>query len=314
MVIHDIAGTPSPDLQRGLAVYESRFVYPLGDGHFRIDYGLDRTAFIRAIGGEWRLLAAESEGAIVGTIEMAMRELWTPEGERQRAAFFTEVRVVPEARRKIAATRLLQRAAEWPAPVCEWRFCVVNDATEVKPPEYTGRLGLRPYREVARIAHVRFPLERAGAPGTSMRAAEAEGMAAYERLGAGCYRFAPGTGVERSTFTPQWLVHPRGTACGRLEDRRKVMRLVMAGGRELMPAFLSCFAFSDAADGRELLDHARQAAAEMGYGALRLCLGEPALKALRAAGGGSIPAAGAGIYATVDLPHGSQWLINGAEV
>ena len=48
MVIHEITPQPGAELRRMIREFEATFLSPLGDGRFfRIDYGNDRTAFIR---------------------------------------------------------------------------------------------------------------------------------------------------------------------------------------------------------------------------------------------------------------------------
>ncbi len=316
MPIHEITDIPTPEMQRALAVYESKFLYALpGERYFRIDYGSDRSAFVRSLGTGWCLLAAERDGQIAGTLEMALRELRDPGGECRPAVYYTEVRLLPEVRRGTVAARLLQRAAAWAKARAAQSFCIANEATATKPSDYSGRLGIPKQRELSKLAIIRIPVvPRPGPlPDSPFLAPEETGHAVYEKLSSGCWHFTPSGGKERSSLPPQWLVHPRGTACARLEDRRAVLRLVSPEG-ELRPAFLSCLAFSNAAHARELIGHAVAIAASLSCHALRFCAGPQELQSLRAAGWCPIPAAGAAIYGDTDLPASTGWIVNAAEI
>ena len=319
MVIHEISDTPAPALQAALAIYESKFLYPLPDGaHFRIDYGPDRTAFLRSLGAEWCLLAAERDGMIHGTVDLALRHLQPPGSHAALPAVFcNEIRLLAEARRKTTAARLLQRTDSWFKARAESILSVVNDTNAVKPSAYSGRLGITPLRPVGAVAHIRIPLADLhlppSTPATSP-ASEQSGLDAFARLSTPLHRLAPAPAAARSILPPQWYLHPSGAACARLEDRRKTIRLVTTSGAELRPAFLSCFAYSDTAAARDLLAAVCAAAIHSGFHALRFYIPASALPALRASASSPLPAAPATLYASPAIPSDTDWLINAAEM
>ena len=75
-----------------------------------------------------------------------------PDGSERPIAFIEEVKLVPAARRGRALLPLLQGVQEWVLDRADASLSVVLDETEVKPNSYTGRLGIKPFREVSRIA------------------------------------------------------------------------------------------------------------------------------------------------------------------
>jgi hypothetical protein len=108
------------------------------------------------------------------------------------------------------------------------------------------------------------------------------------------------------------LVHPRGTACGLLEDTTLAKRLHWEDRGEIRAAHLSCFAFSDAQDARELLDAALGEASRRGFDSLFVAVADPDLGPLS----GALPAAAASraaIYAR-GLGAGAAWNISTSEV
>ena len=317
MVIHEISDTPAPALQAALALYESKFLYPLSSGaHFRIDHGPDRTAFLRSRGADWCLLAAESDGVIRGTMELALSQLQPPGAAPIPAVSCNEIRVLEEARRKTVAARLLQRSDTWVRARATALVSVVNDQNPLKPSAYTGRIGIEKIRLVGAVSHIRIPLHNLPlqpSPPAGFTASEQDGLAAFARLAAPFARLTPTSAVPRSIIPPRWLIHSNGAACARIEDRRRVIRLITTTGSELRPAFLSCFAFSDPASARDLIAAACAIAAHAGCAALRFYLPAGSLDSLRAPAPAPLPSSPAAIYGAITVPTGLTWLINASD-
>jgi hypothetical protein len=113
-------------------------------------------------------------------------------------------------------------------------------------------------------------------------ATPAVGQACYRALSRGRYASAGGSPHDRSTIVPQWLVHPDGVACGRLEDTRAAKQLFDSGGKEMLSAHLACFASKTPRAAAGLISTARQHAAEMQFPALFVSVSAEEFDALKA--------------------------------
>ena len=317
MVIHEVEAAPPPEFQRALGEFESMFLSPFAPGRFlRIDYGSDRTAFIRTL-GESKCLAAEKDGQIVGFIEMALVNLLLPNGAARPAVYFADIKMLPDARKTIASGRILQKAAAWAGAKTDLWFTVALDDTPLKPPEYSGRAGIPAFSEAGRMMVVRLPVTT----GDGMRPEDGRFLARYEegeeiyrRLARGRYALLGGAPADRSVTPPTWLAHPGGLACGRFEDRRKVRRLIADDGSELRPAYLACFAFQDPQAAVDLIIAALRRAESLGYRALRLCMPPRDLVALQCVlGPGVLAGTGATVYA-FGAAQVAEWNISASEV
>ena len=318
MVIHEIERAMPSELQRRIQEFESAFLMPLGPARsFRIDYGIDRTAFIRTL-GESRCFAAESQGRIVGFIEMAMIDLLLPGGDTRPAAYIADIKMLPAARGTVSAGRLLARASAWGELRTDLAFTVAMDGIPIKPPDYTGRLGIPAFSEAGRVMVVRLPVTA----GDGVRpederliATDEEGEELYWRLTRGRYALMGGSPADRSAEPPAWLVHPEGLACGRLEDRRKNAVLVADDGSELRPAYLARFAFQDAQAAIDVILAALRRAESLRYRAVRFCLPPEDLAKLQGAlGPGVIEGSGGTIFATSAAETAALWNLNASEI
>jgi len=316
MAIHAISDTPSPELQAALAAFESKFLYPLSNGEFFLVTHLpDRTGLLRTLAAEWSLFAADRDSRILGTADLALTTLHTPSAAPVPAIFYREIRLLEEARRKTVAYRVIQATEAWFRARANSLVAIASDDTPLKPPDYTGRLGISKRRAVGSISHIRIPLSPASsfAPDPAYHASEPDGLAAFARLAAPFAHLAPTSAAPRSILAPQWLIHPDGTACARIEDRRRVIRLITTTGSELRPAFLSCFAFSDPVAARQLIHAACAIAAQAGATALRFYIPAQSLDPLRAAAPAPLPASPATVYGSMEVPTDATWLFNASE-
>jgi hypothetical protein len=316
MVIHEIGPQPGTELQRMIREFEATFLAPLGGGRFfRVDYGEDRTAFIRSL-GVGKCLAAEKDGKIVGLAEMAIVDLRHPDGIERPAFYIADIKLRPEARGTLTMGRLVQQGIAWGYQHTDFGFAMVLDATPIKPTAYTGRAGITALSEVARTMVVRLPVTPAGFSRDDERflTGPEEGAAAHRRLAAGRYSIAGGSPEVRSSVEPAWLLHPGGRACARFEDRRNVRRLITDDGTELKPAYLSCFAFDDPHAAVDLVIAALHRADAMGYRALRLCMPPRDLTALQCLlGPGVVAGVPGAVYAVEGLPM-AEWNFSASAV
>jgi hypothetical protein len=251
-------------------------------------------------------------------MDAALVRLLLPDGTERKSAYVADVKLLPAERRKVMTGRLLQAAMAWGWEESHFIFSVTLDVVPMKPVEYSGRAGIPPLSPVGRVVVVRAPVMY----GDGLRLGDeayltqsAEGERAFLRMMRGRYALPGGMPWVRSTAPPVWLVHPGGGACGRFEDRRKVRQLIADDGTEMRPAYLSCFGCTERAAGVELIAAALRRAAELGYRALRLCVGPGDLPLVReAAAGRDIQATGGNIYATEQAAPGAEWTLNASEV
>jgi hypothetical protein len=317
MTIHELTGSTSPELARALAGFEALFSCSLGGGRtYRMTYPAGYLHYLESL-GESRCFAAEKNGQIIGMIGGAVMRLRLPSGSEQAVVFVEEVKLMPAVQRTGALWPLLDQFQPWALARSDLVISVVLDETPIKPSAYTGRAGIVPFREVSRLMVLRVP---AGADGLKpgddrFVAPEAVGAECHRQLTTGRYAVLSDGAEQRSVMPPVWLVHPRGTACGRLEDRRKVRHVTMDDGSELQPLFLGSFAFRDADAGMELVLLALRHCARLGYTALRMAVAMEDFQGLVRISGRrqDILAITASVYAT-GVTTDAPWNLSGLEI
>jgi hypothetical protein len=314
MNVHRLTAAPGSELARTLARFEEQFTYPLGPGRsFRISHGDDYPRFFRAI-GEAVCFAAQRDGEVLGVVGLAATRVRTADGTERSAIYLGDLKVAPAARGGRILTRLAEVAAGWCASRADCGFGVVMDGTRTTPDRYTGRLGIPPFREVAKVAVLKLP-GSAGPPAfVQWEADAATGAECFTRLNADRIGTSGGNPAERSETTPLWLVAPDGSACGRIEDTRRAKRLIADDGSEMPAAHLSCIGYASHAALAELLHAASAVASARGFpalfaavpmeesGAILATLGEP-----------GVVVAPATVFAAGFEP-GQVWSINTAEI
>jgi len=314
MNVHALAAAPVPELARALAQFEGQFTYPLGPGRsFRISNGDDYPQFFRAI-GDGVCFVAERGGEVLGVLGLAATRLRV-EGARP-AIYLGDLKITPAARGGRVLVRLAEVAAEWCASRAACGFGVVMDGTPITPDRYTGRLGIPPFREAAKIAVLRLPASQTSIPFVQWEANAGAGEEFFARLTPDRFGTTGGNPAERSETTPLWLVAPGGDACARFEDTRRAKRLIADDGSEMMSAHLSCIGYRDLAALAELLRVARRVAAARGFPALFAAVPEAETAAVVSLiGEPGIVVAPATVYsAGPGLEPGREWSVNTAEI
>jgi len=316
MTIHALRDRPTPQLARALAEFERRFTYPLGPGRsFRISHGEDYPRFFRAMGPATCFIA-QRDHRLVGAMGVAIRPLLMPDGSQREVAYIGDLKVDPDARGTAAFLRLALTALAWARPQVDAAFGVVMDGTAALPASYSGRVGIPSFLAVGKISVIRFPTGRDQAAPADDRwtASRERGIECYQALCAGRYTAWGGAPAERSEMMPLWLVHPDGTACGRLEDTRRAKRLIDCNGTEMISAHLACFAWRDPRAGAELIHAARRRAATENRPALFVAVADQDVPALEdALGVGEKVFAPATVYGA-GLLSGPAWNINTSEI
>jgi hypothetical protein len=313
--IHQLTGPPSPDLAKALREFESNFAYPLGPGKwFRISHGEDYGLFFRAQGNSSCFIAEDKDG-IIGVIGTAIRKLGMPDGTERSAAYFGDLKIAKRARGGRGLLRLARAAEAWLRPQVQVAFGVAMEGTFPTPDLYTGRSGIPPFVNVGRIMVLRFGscAKDESFDLEPFVVTVEKGLETFRGLSFGHYSCAVFQAGLRSQVAPCWLRHPEGTACGLLEDTRKAKRLIQDDGVEMISAHLSCFAWSSARAGVQLLQAARLKARTLGLDALFVSMAEKDYEKFRKHLLHSEPViAPATIYGAGLTPD--NWNINSSEI
>jgi hypothetical protein len=312
--IRALDAPPEPALAQALGRFESRFTYPLGESTaFRVSHGDDYSRFYRAM-GESKVVIAERDGEVLGTLGGAVRQLRSPDGGNLSALYVGDLKVLPGLEAGLVLVRLASVLIAWATPRVTAAFGVVMDGTRKTPQRYTGRFGIPAFTELGRIMVLRLACER-GAHRVRQRAcAEAEGLEVFQALTRGEYAPTSSAAVERSTIDPQWMRLESALACGMLEDTGKAKRLFEVGGGELRSAHLSYFAFAHPQGGARLLLQAAAQAAALEFPALFCAVpADRAQPLMDALGSVACTLAPATVYGA-GMANGLAWHLNTSEI
>jgi hypothetical protein len=313
--IHALSGPPEATLSRALARFESGFTYPLGEStRFSISHGEDYSCFYRAIGA-CRVMVAERDGEVLGTLGGAVRDLRAADGMSLVALYIGDLKVLPGIEAGLTLIRLAAALLTWARPQVTVAYGVAMDGTRKTPERYTGRFGIPAFAEVGKIMVLRFACE--GARPNSVdepTCASSEGFETFLRLTRGGYAAIGANSAERSAMGSRWLRLESGAACGMLEDTREAKRLFEVGGEELRSAHLSHFAFQDLGSGAALLKRAAALAARLKFPALFCAVPSVRAAALVDALGSPAPTLAPATVYGAGLASGSAWHINTAEI
>jgi hypothetical protein len=252
---------------------------------------------------------------VLGAVGVAIRPLIMPDGSRRQAAYIGDLKVDPGARGTLVFIRLARAVEAWARPQAVAAYGVVMDGTRVTPAGYTGRAGIPAFLQLSRMFVLRFPTGLGDVANEDRWIATPQrGEECYCELSRGRYAAAGGAPGDRSESAPLWLVHPDGTACGRLEDTRSAKRLIDGDGVEMQSAHLACFAWRAPQAGAELIHAARREAARRGMPALFVAVAEADLRELEKALGTVEKVVAPATVFGVGLRSGRAWNINSSEI
>ena len=270
MNIHELTTAPPPELSEALQRFEKQFHYPLGpERSFRISHGHDYARFFRAM-GEGRCFVAEREGRVLGILGAALRSLALPGGEERLTVYIGDLKIDPAARGGRTLMHLASSLRAWLNGRTDAGFAVVMDGTTDMPARYTGRLGLPAFEALGKVVVIRLTAgsgytgSQSCSPRKAWRTTGTDGEKCYANLGINAFSCRGGHPAMRSEMPPWWLVSPRGSACGCLEDTLQAKRLFADDGTEMRYAHLSHFAYRNIDDGVELLRVALAASVDRG--------------------------------------------------
>lgn len=296
MNILRLTGPPPPELARKLAAFEADFRYPLGpDDSFSISHAPDYSLFFRSM-GEACIHFAESGGRILGAQAVVRRQVRLADGSAIPAAYLCDTKVAANRRGGIVLGRLLVSACEETVSAgYAAGFSVVMEGS-LATDTYTGRLGIPHFRELGRIAILRFDTGRdfPGFPPIS-------GAMGFLRPEGGDAALC--SGIAPIDLTVQG-------ASGTLLDTRRGKRLLRSDGSEMVSAHLTDLRFGDARGLTALLRLANKTAAGAGFPGLFVALPHNLFPpdVLRTAVGFSTTIASASVFGT-GLPEG-DWMVD----
>lgn len=257
MNIHTLHEPPPAWLGEALERFERQFDYPLGDGgRFSISHGREYLPFFAAM-GDATIIVAEAEGAVLGTV--ARVERWMQSGqERRRVHYLCDLKVSPQhccsgllGHLMMAARRQVEQSGSHSC------YGIVMDGTGRRPTDYTGRLGIPVFQQLAQIVVLRItsvevePTTPALMIGPDLSAPKSACV------------LTGGNHALRSLMTPQRIADSAW-----VEDTRRGKRLWTNAGTEMLSAHLSGFQFGHPSYGAAVLRSALNAALLAGLPAL----------------------------------------------
>ena len=262
MTVHVFHAPPPAPMGLALEGFEAQFRYPLGKAtSFSISHGRDYITFFAAI-GDATLVVAEHQGHILGTLAAATRPLQLPDGSTRRTAYLGDLKIAPTSRNSVALGRILETMHTQLANAgIRSAYGVVMDGTGRIPPNYTGRLSIPEFTQIAQLSILQIT--------TAHQPAESptelpfiDWMHLHKSLPQRGVSSTGGTPALRSKMPPAHLGTHR--ACGYLEDTRLAKRLLISPGKELHAAHLSQLAFEEIPDAALLLRQAINRCAALG--------------------------------------------------
>ena len=246
MKIHCFHAQPSPDLAEKLRVFERGFQYPLGAHQlFRISHGEDYSRFYRAI-GEATCFAAEHRSEVVGILSTAVRQLLSPQGNREEVVYVGDLKVAPSDAGGFALFHLMATTWEFHKSDHSLGFGVMMDGTKIEPDRYTGRLGLPKFMTLGKVMILRIPAHPPidADPEVQIESCGEMRRDFFKELSVRRFGTVGGNAELRSRFEPVALSLTHPPAYGLLEDTLKAKQLNSTDGTELLSSHVSKFAFS----------------------------------------------------------------------
>lgn len=274
------AGVVPAGLELALREFEEQFSYPLGEGEsFHVSHGGGYLNFFRAM-GQASLFVAMRREKVLGTLVGVRRPMRLADGRMISATYVCDFKVASGGLRGQVLLSLGRALEEvWREADGGPGYGVVMQGTSQAPTAYTGRGLLPGFTNVADLVIFRVPVQGIETLDEQVRAVDlAEVQRVFIELTASGIVPIGGAPSSRSSMNPVPLVlGDPFRACGVVEDTRLGKRLVVSGGREMIAAHLSHFAFRSADEGARLIRVALSEADRAGFPALFVCV--PAARA-----------------------------------
>lgn len=303
MKLHTLHEPPPAWLGEALERFERQFDYPLGNGgRFSISHGRDYLPFFFAMGAA-SVLVAEAGGEVLGTLARVERWMDCTHAMPQRRSvhYLCDLKVSPAARcSRVLAHLMLETRRQIEQSSTQSCYGIVMNGTGRRPTDYTGRLEIPAFQELAQIVVLRISAgEATAAPAIAM---------AHSSQRPACV-LTGGRHELRSLMTPLRIADAAW-----LEDTRRGKRLWTDAGTEMLSAHLSGFHFNDPVHGADIIRQALHAAQGSGLPALFAAVPQSMVTSLLAEMHGmQVLLAPATIYGH-GLEPGHDWWVDTAEI
>jgi hypothetical protein len=252
--------------------------------------------------GEATVYLAEVSGDLVGALTVVMRTAEMADGSTTPVAYICDAKVAAGHRGGSVLARLALAARDdiMPAGITAAYSVAMSGSTRTDT--LTGRIGIPPFREIARLAILRFDTGSGFHPADPTQTV----------LSAGHHRFRGGNACITSKIVP--LPVETDGARGTLVDTRAGKRLWQSDGMEILSAHLTGLVFESPRSLVELIKNAMALAAKLEFPGLFLSLPADAPYLGQIIGSTILPptVAGATVFAT-GLTDG-PWQVETSEI
>lgn len=275
--VRRVPSGPLPrDLAEQMARFERRFVRVFGSCApvYRL-HAPDYNRLYRSIGSPVTVIARSPEGQITGTLSIVRFRLAMPSGRTRRAAFATNLLVLPEARTGPTLARLVGAAVLWIAPRATTMLSLLPEGSPSRPDRFLARLGLPTMHECGRVRFVTFPVGAVdpACAADIVPAAESEVRARHRRFNRGRYAMLSGDPSLRAARAPRWIALKDGSASACIEDYEAAKRHVfLDGSGELSMNSLSYLGARDPAAAGRIIRAAAAVSGAQGVPSLQVTL------------------------------------------
>lgn len=303
MTLHTLHEPPPAWLGEALERFERQFEYPLGaGGRFSISHGRDYLPFFAAM-GDATVIVAEAGGEVLGTLARVERWMLCRH-ERRRVHYLCDLKVSPQYRCSgLVARLMLEARLQVEQSGFHGCYGIVMDGTGRRPTDYTGRLGIPAFQQLAQIVVLRITSAEA-----VPTAPEPERAPEVPVSDSACI-LTGGNFARRSLMTPL-----RIASAAWLEDTRRGKRLWTNDGTEMLSSHLSGFRFGEPTHGAAILRSALRAAQQAGLPALFVAVPQRVVSSLlEEMSALQVQQAPATIYG-YGLEPGQDWWVDTAEI
>lgn len=321
MTLHSYDSYVPAGVAAALSEFEKEFTYPLGPAcRFRISHGDDYLGFARTM-GDATLLVTADDGEITGGIARVKKALGLrgdPGGPVviKSVHYLCDLKVRSEHRGSLVLSRLIRETKrQIEAGDTLACYSVVMGGTGRLPTDYTGRLGVPKFDKLADITILRLAAGDSGGKSTSCRIADlTEIRRVREEIASAGYHAPVRERQGGSLMPPVHLITASGDACGILEDTRRVKRLVLDSGEELVSAHLTALCYRTPEAAALLLREAVELARSFGCPAVFTAVPSARMPELRPCLAGlEVVEAPAAVFG-VGLERGVEWWIDTVEI
>ncbi len=232
--VHRVTSAPdSRHLAERLDAFERRIVLALTDDQIYHRLHAPRhNDYYLTIGRPAVTLVLVEDDRVIGTQSLVVKRLHVPRRPPTRFVYALNTRICPEARFGAALARLQLAGLLWAIPRCWQLLTLIPELVATSPRSRTGRYGVPAIHPIASCERVAIPLSIACPDAEADRCLTSRHHVLDLRKRLNRERVYPlaSRPEDRSFNDPVWLALPDGSACGCLEDFRRVRRFAGVDG------------------------------------------------------------------------------------